>query len=165
MAPIVDLTLAPEHPLAQDELENLVRDLAAAPELWSDLRPDGGDQRAVRLGGNEQLDVWLVRWDRETDTGYHDHGCSRGAAICVHGSMTEYALRRDGEPAARPCGPGDVVSFDGAHIHRILHGCDGGPGVSIHAYSPTPAVVGWYRVADDGVLRREQHSWLEEHRP
>ena len=109
------------------------------------------------------MDVWLLCWTPENDTGFHDHDISSGAVAVVSGSLVEHNLAVGNETIETRIEEGLVFSFGPDHIHRLtgeVHGA-----VSIHAYSPPLWRLGQYAVSEDGVLRRQSISYADELRP
>lgn len=156
---------APDRDLTTEELRALVRDLAERPGEWQDLiRHDRNRRIYEQLSRSAHVDVWLICWLDDHDTGYHDHDVSSGAVAVVAGELVEERLTLGGAPRSRRFGPGDDFHFDASHVHRMRH-AGGGPAVSIHAYSPPLWRLGAYAVEPDGTLRRESVSYAEELRP
>ena len=152
--------------LELDELVALARDLASRPAEWRDRLPkeDGPGRRFAQLWRDEHVDVWVIAWRDDHDTGYHDHDGSAGAMAVASGALLEERMVLGGPPRRRRVGPGEAVGFDGSHVHRVAHASDG-PAISIHAYSPPLVSMGAYGVGPDGELRRERLSYVEELRP
>ncbi len=154
----------PGRDLACDELAELVQRLAAEPELWRDEVSFGTDERHfASLHRDEHVDVWLLCWTAEQDTGWHDHDISSGAYHVIDGHLRETNFRVGGDHRVTVVGPGQTVPFGPDHIHRLV--ADEDRSVSIHAYSPPLWRLGVYALDDDGVLRRESVSYAEELRP
>jgi hypothetical protein len=150
--------------LTRSELEQLVQELAAEPERWQELvRHDPGQRVYMQLARDAVVDVWLICWLDDHDTGFHDHDVSSGAVAVVQGQLCEQRLALGRAPVSRIYGPGEVFSFDASHVHRMRHA--GEAAVSIHAYSPPLWRMGAYSVEGDGTLRRRSISYAEELRP
>ena len=151
--------------LERDELRDVVLRLAAQPELWREfVRHDDVARNYEQLIRDQHLTVWLNCWSVDHDTGFHDHDMSSGAVTVVEGLVREDRLRLGGEPATALYKPGEVFTFDGSDIHRVLHG-GGPPAVTLHAYSPPLGRMGAYEVLERGRLRRHSLSYAEELRP
>ena len=151
--------------LSQDELERLVRDLAADPERWRHLVVHRQDERTyAELYRDEHVAVWLICWMNDHDTGYHDHDLSAGAVAVAAGAVREERLVLGGAPAARTARAGEAFTFGPADIHRVSH-AGGEPAVTIHAYSPPLWRMGAYEVVSTGELKRWSLSYAEELRP
>ena len=154
----------PTRNLDRGELETLVDQLASDTHLWRELVDYSDSQRVfVSLYRDDYVDVWLLCWTPENDTGWHDHDISSGAVRVVHGALTESNPRIGGAPAARVVETGEAFSFGPDHIHRLTG--EQARSVSIHAYSPPLWRLGQYAIDDDGVMRRRSISYAEELRP
>jgi hypothetical protein len=154
----------PARDLDRDELVDLAAQIAARPGLWQDLVGfDNETRHYVSLHRDAFVDVWLLGWTDQNDTGWHDHDISSGAVAVAVGSLTEHRLAID-----QPSRPADVpaglaFSFGPDHIHRLVGRTVGS--VSIHAYSPPLVRLGQYVVGPGGVLRRTSVSYTDELRP
>jgi quercetin dioxygenase-like cupin family protein len=161
-----DLTLEtlPRRDLTQGELEELVAGLANRPEEWGHHVAFDSEERVyASLHRDLHVDVWLLCWTPENDTGWHDHDISSGAVAVVAGELVESNLTlRDGARETR-VPAGTVFSFGPDHIHRLSGAVHGS--VSVHAYSPPLWRMGQYAVNDAGVLRRVSVSYADELRP
>jgi hypothetical protein len=154
----------PARNLDRDELETLVHQLATDPERWRDLVGFSDDERVfVSLYRDDYVDVWLLCWTPENDTGWHDHDISSGAVRVVQGALTESNPRIGGHPAVRVVQAGEAFSFGPDHIHRLSGEQE--HSVSVHAYSPPLWRLGQYAITDDGVMRRQSISYADELRP
>jgi predicted metal-dependent enzyme (double-stranded beta helix superfamily) len=153
------------HDLSADELERLVRGLAAEPERWRHLVSHRPDERTyAELHRDEHVAVWLICWMNDHDTGYHDHDLSSGAVAVAAGAVREERLVLGGAPAARTAAAGESFTFGAADIHRVSH-AGSEPAVTLHAYSPPLWRMGAYEVLPTGQLRRWSLSYAEELRP
>ena len=146
------------------ELERLVADLAGRRESWRPhVRHTPERRHYVQLHRDPHLDVWLICWDAEQETGLHDHDLSAGAVHVVEGTLLEDYLQPDGASLALRTtthAAGSVFGFDASHIHDVRH--DGGPpATSIHAYSPALWRMGHYALGTRG-LGRVSVSYMEE---
>jgi predicted metal-dependent enzyme (double-stranded beta helix superfamily) len=154
----------PARNLDRAELQELVDRLAREPDRWRSL-VDYSDERRVfaSLYRDDYVDVWLLCWTPDNDTGWHDHDISSGAVRVVHGALSESNPRIGGEPAMRVIPAGESFSFGPDHIHRLAG--EERRSVSIHAYSPPLWRLGQYAIARDGVMRRQSISYADELRP
>jgi hypothetical protein len=154
----------PARNLDRSELEALVDRLARYPDRWREL-VDYSDERRVfvSLHRDDYIDVWLLCWTRQNDTGWHDHDISSGAVRVVRGSISESNPRIGGQPAMRIVAAGESFSFGPDHIHRLAG--EDQRSVTIHAYSPPLWRLGQYAINGDGVMRRQSISYAEELRP
>lgn len=143
-------------------LAQIVRRTAERPELWRPLVRFEADERWYdRLEGGDEHEVWLLTWLPGQQTGFHDHGDSRGAFTVVSGSLTEQAATC-GRPETRirKLRTGAVRSFGTRYIHDVRNDAIQ-PAVSIHAYSPPLSSMRRFEVATDGLLRvaAQERSW------
>ena len=154
----------PARNLDRDELETLVHQLASDPDRWRELVGYSDEERVfVSLYRDDYVDVWLLCWTPQNDTGWHDHDISAGAVRVVQGALTESNPRIGGHPAVRVVEAGEAFSFGPDHIHRLTGEQE--RSVSIHAYSPPLWRLGQYAITGDGVMRRQSISYADELRP
>jgi hypothetical protein len=157
----------PDRTMDRRELRELVDDLASRAELWEkELNFDGsedGGRHFASLYRDAYVDVWLLCWRPEDDTGWHDHDISSGAVRVVAGKLKECNPRIGGEHLEMAISEGESFSFGPDHIHRLT-GAEHGS-VSIHAYSPPLWRLGQYSISDSGVMRRVSVSYADELRP
>lgn len=159
------LTLAnlPGRDLDPAELLELAGSIAADPSRWRQHVAFSDDQRHyVSLYRDTHVDVWVLCWTPQNDTGWHDHDISSGAVAVTQGRLAEHNLSIDGRALQTEIVEGKVYSFGPEHIHRLT-GLDAGS-VSIHAYSPPLWRMGQYSIAG-GMLRRKSVSYADELRP
>jgi hypothetical protein len=156
----------PGRDLARDELRALAASVAADRASWEPhVRHDTEERYFRQLHRDPHLDVWLICWTHQQETGLHDHDVSSGAVHVCRGDLLEDRLElRDGVlervSIARPAGA--TFDFDASHVHCIRHPELGAPAVSIHVYSPALWRMGYYDIGDDGLLRRSSVSYAEE---
>jgi predicted metal-dependent enzyme (double-stranded beta helix superfamily) len=150
--------------LGPKALEHVVEAIAAQPRLWAPHVDTTASTRTyTALHRDASIDVWAIFWLPGNDTGWHDHDISSGAVHVVEGGLVEHALRI-GKPERRTDhGPGDSLSFDPSHIHRLT--CEFASAISIHAYSAPLWRLGQYSVDADGALHRTSVSYADELRP
>ena len=161
-----DLTLdaLPGRDLDQDELRSLASSLALRPDLWQHHLAFDDDNRVyASLYRDAHVDVWLLCWTPENDTGFHDHDISSGAVAVVSGTLLEHNLAIDNQTIETSVEGGQVFSFGPDHIHRLTGAVHGS--VSVHAYSQPLWRMGQYSVGADGRLRRQSISYADELRP
>jgi hypothetical protein len=160
----LSLDTLPARDLDQDELRSLASYVAGRPELWGHHLAFDDDNRVyVSLHRDAHVDVWLLCWAPENDTGFHDHDISSGAVAVVTGALVEHNLAVGGETIETVVEGGRVFNFGPDHIHRLT--CAVGGSVSVHAYSPPLWRMGQYAVEPDGRLRRQSVSYADELRP
>jgi Cysteine dioxygenase type I len=151
----------PARSLDRWELRELVDSLAGRPEIWERHVAHPADRRHfAQLYRDENVDVWLLCWTTENDTGWHDHDVSSGAVRVVAGVLEECNPRIGGTHLTNLMPEGVSFSFGPDHIHRLIGAAD--RSVSIHAYSPPLNRLGQYTFDDDGVMRRTSIYYTEE---
>jgi quercetin dioxygenase-like cupin family protein len=160
----VTLDRLPGRDLDAEELRLLVASIASDPDTWAHHVAFDADERVyASLHRDAHVDVWLLCWTPENDTGWHDHDISSGAVAVVTGELVENNLTVSAGGVETRIGAGKAFSFGPDHIHR-LNGAEPGS-VSVHAYSPPLLRMGQYAVSDAGVLRRVSVSYADELRP
>jgi Cysteine dioxygenase type I len=154
----------PARYLDKRELQELVDTLAEDTDLWSPQVdfPDGR-RHYVSLHRDEYVDVWLLCWTPENDTGWHDHDVSSGAVAVVGGRLKECNPRIGGAHVELEVSADTSFCFGPDHIHRLVGDAD--QSVSIHAYSPPLWRLGQYSIDEGGVMRRSSVSYADELRP
>jgi hypothetical protein len=158
------LDTLPGRDLDTEELRDLVATIASDPDSWAHLVGFDDDERVyASLHRDAHVDVWLLCWTPQNDTGWHDHDISSGAVAVVAGELVENNLTVASGGVETRIGAGRAYSFGPDHIHR-LNGAEPGS-VSVHAYSPPLWRMGQYTVDDGGVLRRVSVSYADELRP
>jgi quercetin dioxygenase-like cupin family protein len=161
---VLAITDLPDRDLTQPELEELAAAIAQQPELWQHHVGFDGEERVyASLHRDAHVDVWLLCWTPENDTGWHDHDISSGAVAVVAGELVENNLTLTHGARERRVGAGTSFSFGPDHIHRLNGAVQGS--ISVHAYSPPLWRMGQYRVDDDGTLKRVSLSYADELRP
>jgi predicted metal-dependent enzyme (double-stranded beta helix superfamily) len=151
--------------LSNEQLLAVATQIATRPALWSEYVQHNSTQRTYKqLLRDEHLDLWLICWSHDHDTGFHDHDLSAGAVAVVAGSVREERLvlgRPVDAPIARTAHAGSSFDFGASDIHRVLHaGTE--PAVTIHAYSPPLVRMGSYTIEPSGQLRRHAVSHEQE---
>jgi predicted metal-dependent enzyme (double-stranded beta helix superfamily) len=162
---IEDIARPHGHDLTDEQLLAVATGIAAQPALWSEYVEHNATQRTYKqLLRDEHLDVWLLCWSHDHDTGFHDHDLSAGAVAVVSGSVREERLvlgRSPDAPISRLAHAGSSFGFGASDIHRVLHaGTE--PAVTIHAYSPPLVRMGSYAIEPNGQLRRHAVSHEDE---
>jgi hypothetical protein len=148
--------------LTRSELALLVEDLSAHPELWRHLLRRSPDERHyVRMFLDAHVEIWLICSCPTPETGFHDHGGSRGAVAVVQGMLSETLPNIGGEHPRSLYRRGHCFSFGASHIHDVQHAA-GDPAASLHAYSPPLGEMGFYELNDRGTLTRRPGDSDEE---
>ncbi|HEV7482472.1 MAG TPA: hypothetical protein VGO13_05170 [Solirubrobacterales bacterium] len=151
--------------LTDAELLAVATQVATRPALWLAYVQHDPEQRTYeQLLRDDHLDVWLLCWSHDQDTGFHDHDLSAGAVAVVAGGVREERLvlgRPVDAPIGRVAKAGSSFTFGASDIHRVLHaGTE--PAVTIHAYSPPLTRMGSYTIESSGQLRRQAVSHEQE---
>ena len=148
--------------LAIEDLRRLARSFAEDEAAWLPHVEHDPDRRIFRklLDGDEAT-VWLICWMPGHDTGFHDHDGSAGAVSVLQGQVREERLRWAEEPVSAIFGPGELLEFGPADIHRVRHHGDE-PTVTLHAYSPALKRMGAYVADEHGRLLRHALDEDEE---
>jgi hypothetical protein len=148
--------------LNSTELRDFAARLADEPERWAHVLDGDSSERVFELiWDDEDVNAWVIVWNEDSDTGFHDHDVSAAGITVIDGMVREDRLSLGGLPRVRVFNAGDTFTVEPTAIHRVLH-AGGGPAVTIHAYSPPLRRMGAYRVDDDGVLERESQSFEYE---
>lgn len=154
----------PARDLDRHELARLANEIAGQPELWSQhVRFSCDGRHYVSLYRDDHLDLWLLCWIADSDTGWHDHDGSAGAVRVVAGALTESNPRIGGAHVEVVMQAGASFAFGPDHIHRLTGAA--AQSVSIHAYSPPLRRMGQYSIDDAGVMRRVPVGYEDELRP
>ncbi len=166
LTPEIERVVPPRgRDLTDDELLAVATRIAARPELWREhVRHDPTQRTYQELLRDEHLDIWLLCWSHDHDTGFHDHDLSAGAVAVAAGAVREERLilgRPVDSPVSRTIEAGTTFAFGAADIHRVLHAGQG-PAVTVHAYSPPLTRMGSYNVESDGRLTRHAVSYETE---
>jgi predicted metal-dependent enzyme (double-stranded beta helix superfamily) len=151
--------------LSEEQLRGVAAQIATRPALWLQYVQHDPTQRTYKqLLRDDHLDVWLLCWSHDHDTGFHDHDLSAGAVAVVAGSVREERLvlgRPVDAPMSRLADAGSSFTFGASDIHRVLH-AGTQPAVTIHAYSPPLTRMGSYTIEPSGQLRRHAVSHKQE---
>jgi quercetin dioxygenase-like cupin family protein len=160
----ITLDTLPGRDLDQAELLQLAASIAADPAALQQHVAFSDDKRHfVSLHRDTHVDVWLLCWTPQNDTGWHDHDISSGAVAVTQGTLTEHNLAIGTPSIETEIRAGSAFSFGPDHIHRLT-GRDPGS-VSVHAYSPPLWRMGQYTLGAGGQLRRKSVSYADELRP
>jgi len=163
------LAALPGWVLTRPELAELATAVASQRPLWQrHVLHDTLHRHSVQLYRDLHVDVWLICWTNQQETGFHDHDISSGAVRVVEGDLVEdrFELGERGfteVSASRPAG--SLFDFGSSRIHRVRHPEGEPPAISIHAYSPPLWRMGYYDTDPFGALRRTSVSYAEELTP
>jgi quercetin dioxygenase-like cupin family protein len=145
--------------LNSPELHAFAAQLADEPERWAHVLDASCKERVFELiWDDDDVNAWVIVWNEDSDTGFHDHDVSAAGISVIAGTVREDRLSLGGLPRVRLFSRGDTFTVEPTAIHRVLHAGDG-PAVTIHAYSPPLRRMGAYRVDEEGVLERDSQSF------
>jgi quercetin dioxygenase-like cupin family protein len=160
----ISLDTLPGRDLDPDELVRLAGTIARDPApLEPHIAFSDEKRHYVSLHRDSHVDVWLLCWTPQNDTGWHDHDISAGAVAVLRGALIEHNLAVGEDSLRTDVSAGEVFGFGPDHIHRLT-GRDPGS-VSVHAYSPPLWRMGQYTLGPGGLLRRRTVSYADELRP
>ena len=161
----VELAGAPTgRDLTPEELRRLVTGVASRSQDWAHHVAFDDEERVYALlHRDSHVDVWLLCWTPQNDTGWHDHDISSGAVAVVSGELVENNLTITRGARETRVRAGSSFSFEPDHIHRLNGAVQGS--ISVHAYSPPLWRMGQYRIDDAGLLKRVSLSYADELRP
>jgi hypothetical protein len=140
-------TGAPEPTLG--DLLGFARATAADPAVLARLAVDPLERSWVRLEGPMGSEAWLIGWPPGSETGWHDHGGSRGAFVTARGELSELSLGlpiptdgwrslelAEGVDRRRTLTVGRGRSFGPHHVHQVVNPSEEEVAVSVHCYYP-----------------------------
>jgi hypothetical protein len=161
----IHVRVAAGENLTRPQLVELSTAIGREPQFWSHLvRHDPNTRIFHQLYRDANLDVWLICWLDDQDTGYHDHELSSGAVYVIEGTLCEDYFYRDADrwihERTREWAAGQAFDFDGASIHGVRH-AGGPPATSVHVYSPALWRMGYYEPGVGG-LRRTSITYADE---
>jgi hypothetical protein len=167
--PVGPFDTLPGRTLDRSELADLAEAVASQRHIWQrHVLHDSEHRHSVQLYRDLSVDVWLLCWSNQQETGFHDHDVSSGAVRVVDGNLVEDRLEAGAQglkevSTARPAG--SAFDFGSTLIHRVRHPEGETPAISIHAYSPPLWRMGHYATDDSGALGRTSVSYAEELSP
>jgi hypothetical protein len=154
-----------DEDLSREQLTELAVALGRERGLWQHLVRFDPEQRVfAELYRDVHLDIWLIAWLNQQDTGFHDHDVSSGAVYVADGELVEdrLVLGPDGIRQTSIVRAADsVFDFDAARIHCMRHP-GGVPAVSVHLYSPALWRMGYYDADADGNFCRTSVTYADE---
>jgi predicted metal-dependent enzyme (double-stranded beta helix superfamily) len=156
----------PGRDLGRAELRQLAETVGRATAVWQQLvRHDPDRRHYVQLHRDPHVDVWLICWTNEQDTGFHDHDVSSGAVYVCSGELAEDRFELSDGTLRRATivhPQRTVFDFDASHVHCVGHAGGEEQAVSIHVYSPALWRMGYYEVGESGLLQRVSVTYAEE---
>ncbi|PWI45170.1 cysteine dioxygenase [Streptomyces sp. ICBB 8177] len=140
---------APSSAPTVDELLDFARRTAADPDVVGRLPLDPEGRTWLRLQGPGGSEAWLIGWPPGAETGWHDHGGSRGAFVTATGELAEQSVSVPLPGAGwlslelatdvdrvRSLSPGQGRAFGPHHVHQVVNASDNHHAISVHAYYP-----------------------------
>ena len=154
--------LTPGHQYPPEQLEAVVKQIAARDDLWRPLViVDESRRRYELLYEDRWIDIWVLSWMPGQRTGFHDHDRSGVGLCCAEGCLDEGRLVLGDRADPIRMTRGTSRNGPGGYIHSVAH-VEGSPAVSIHAYSPPLLVVGQYAQDATGrLVRTPEHGRKE----
>jgi hypothetical protein len=134
-----------------DELLDFARRTAADPEVLGRLALEPGQRTWIPLAGPGGAEAWVIGWPPGAETGWHDHGGSRGAFVTAAGRLVEHALAvelreeaedepelelPEGVDRVRELPAGRGRAFGPRHLHQVVNPSQEEHAVSVHVYHP-----------------------------
>lgn len=116
------------------QLLRTARLFASDPALATLLEPASPQRQWVELDSTDYLQVWLIGWPADTDTGWHDHGDAAGAFVTVQGHLQEQTWSSR-SLQARDLRAGAGRAFGASHVHHVAN-AGPAPALSVHVYAP-----------------------------
>jgi hypothetical protein len=131
------------------ELLDFARSTAADPAVIARLPLHAEERTWIRLEGPGGSEAWAIGWPPGAETGWHDHGGSRGAFVTADGTLTEHSLAAElptegwsslellpGMDRERSLPAGRGRAFGPRHVHQVVNQSDERHAVSVHVYYP-----------------------------
>ncbi|HWJ81492.1 MAG TPA: cysteine dioxygenase family protein [Nocardioides sp.] len=132
--------------LAAPNLLDRVRARAADPALLDLLDPAADERTWLRLGADDDLELWLIGWPPGARTDWHDHGPASGAFVVLDGELTEHTFPGGLQLVSHRDGGGR--DFPAGHAHDVRN--EGAvPALSLHGYSPRLTTMTRFRFHGD----------------
>jgi hypothetical protein len=116
------------------QLLRTARLFASDPELPNLVDLTSGERRWIEIESSRYLQIWLLSWPVGSETGWHDHGESKGAFLTVSGTLSEQVAHGH-RRIERTLSADEGRTFGGEHVHNVTNaGLE--PAVSVHLYTP-----------------------------
>jgi len=153
----ITLDSLPGRDLDPDELVALASSVARDPvPLAPHIAFSDERRHYVSLHRDSHVDVWLLCWTPQNDTGWHDHDISSGAVAVLRGALTEHNLAVADDSIRTDVTAGEVFGFGPARTTST-----GSPAATRAACPCTPtrrrcggwANTPWARVVCCGAAR------------
>jgi cysteine dioxygenase type I len=172
---------APERttPTAADgpglsELLDFAHRTAVDPDVLARLPLDPEQRTWIAVEGPGGSEAWVIGWPPGAETGWHDHGGSRGAFVTATGQLAEQSIAVElptegwrtlelveGVDRERALPAGRGRAFGPRHVHQVVNVSEEEHAVSVHVYYPPLPLLRRYS-RRDRVLRLEAVEGPEE---
>jgi hypothetical protein len=139
------------------ELLEFARRAAADRALLARLDTLPGERTWIPLRGPEGSEAWVIGWPPGAETGWHDHGGSRGALVTAAGALHESSIAiplptsgwRSLEllpdlDRERPLPVGKGRAFGPHHVHQVVNPSGTEHAISVHVYYPPLPLIRRY---------------------
>jgi predicted metal-dependent enzyme (double-stranded beta helix superfamily) len=156
------------------EMLDFAHRTAADPDVVSRLRLRSHERTWISLNGPDGSEAWLIGWPPGAETGWHDHGGSRGAFATARGELDEQSIAVElptegwqslelveGVDRRRSLPTGRGRAFGPRHVHQVVNASQDQYAVSVHVYYPPLPLVRRYSRTEQ-VLRLRTVERREE---
>ncbi|MBR7826307.1 hypothetical protein KDK95_08345 [Actinospica sp. MGRD01-02] len=142
---------------ALGELLDFARAAAADTALHDRLGTLPDERTWISLAGPGGSEAWLIGWPPGAETGWHDHGGSRGAFVTARGTLRESSIAIPLPTAGwrslellpdvdreldLPAGAGR--GFGPHHVHQVVNPSAEQHAISVHVYYPPLPLIRRY---------------------
>lgn len=174
-APEDDQDGGPDEGPGPADLLAFARRVAVDPAAVSRLPLDPQERSWVRLDGPAGSEAWIIGWPPGAETGWHDHGGSRGAFATAVGRLEEHYLATElptgtwrvlellaGFDRRHSLSAGQGRAFGAGHVHQVVNPDPARHAISVHAYYPPLPLVRRYSRTGDTLrleLVEEPRQW------
>jgi len=139
------------------ELLSFARQAAADASLLARLDTVPDERTWIPLAGPGGSEAWVIGWPPGAETGWHDHGGSRGAFVTASGALRESSiaipLPTSGWRSLEllpdldreldlPAGSGR--GFGPHHVHQVVNPSPDEHAISVHVYYPPLPLIRRY---------------------
>ncbi|MCU7820302.1 cysteine dioxygenase [Kitasatospora sp. DSM 101779] len=138
---------------------------AADPGILGRLPRRPGERTWISLPGPGGAEAWVIGWPPGAETGWHDHGGSRGAFATAAGLLRESSIAvelptggrqvlelADDMDRQRELPAGRGRTFGPHHVHQVVNPSRAEHAVSVHVYYPPLPLMRRY-TRDGRILR------------
>ncbi|MEU2628354.1 cysteine dioxygenase [Kitasatospora sp. NPDC007106] len=157
-----------------DELLAFVNRAAADPGILGRVPRRSEERTWISLPAPGGAEAWVIGWPPGAETGWHDHGGSRGAFATAAGLLREGSIAvelphlgrqvlelADGVDRHRELPAGRGRAFGPHHVHQVVNPSRAEHAVSVHVYYPPLPLMRRY-TRDDRILRLAKTEQSQE---